>query len=385
MKTAIPSVYPAEGTFEFSTIHIDLSSVTPSARIHYTLDGSQPTMDSPIYCRTEGLLPLRGRKTPTVIVSAFAEADGMDPSRTVRFQYSFRCRDKGTYRHQMLREPSAGCSGIIRIEDFDLDKMYLVIGTERALLIDGGWDEGGDLAGLCEELTGGLPVDLLVAHGHPDHIAQAPAFLEAGHTVYMPHADADAAASFGMILPLDTVRDVPDGHLFDLGGTVLRAYTFPGHTPGGVVLVDEVTGDVFSSDELGNNRRYVPDTAWLQINTTTLESCLRILEGFIARTEGKVKRLFTGHNDEILEAESYLRTFHTALKKAVDGGEEVLVPSLRSAAESFGSGTAAIEGSYRCDPIWAGANLKFLYDRDAAQTPPKYVKGYDPNTKTELD
>lgn len=315
MKTAIPSVYPAEGTFEFSTIHIDLSSVTPGTRIHYTLDGSQPTMDSPVYCRDAGLLPLRGRVAPQVTVSAFAEADGMEPSRTVRFQYSFCCRDKGTYRHQMLREPSRDHSGIIRIEDHDLDKMYLVIGAERALLIDGGWDQGGDLITLCEELTGGLPVDLLVTHGHPDHIAQAPVFLEAGRTVYMPHADAPTAAGFGMVLPLDIVRDVPDGHLFDLGGTTLRAYTFPGHTPGGVVLVDEATGDVFSSDELGNNRRYVPDTAWLQINSTTLESCLRELERFMAQTKGKVKRLFTGHNDEILDAELYLRTFRAALKK----------------------------------------------------------------------
>lgn len=385
MKTALPSVYPAEGAFEFSVIHIDLSSVTPGARIHYTLDGSQPTMDSPVYCRADGLLPLRGRKTPEITVSAFAEADGMEPSRIVRFRYEFRCRSKGAYRHQMLREPGAGCSGLIRIEDFDLDKMYLVIGTERALLIDGGWDEGGDLPALCEELTGGLPVDLLVAHGHPDHIAQAQVFLKAGRTVYMPHADADTTAGFGTVLPMDIVRDVPDGHRFDLGGTVLQAHTFPGHTPGGVILVDEATGDVFSSDELGSNRRYVPDTAWLQIGSASLESCLRTLEAFMAKTEGKVKRIFTGHNDEILEADAYLRVFHAALKKAVDGGEEALVPSLRSAAESFGSGTAAIEGSYRCDPVWAGANLKFLYDRDAARIPPKYARGFDPDIRTELD
>lgn len=63
----------------------------------------------------------------------------------------------------------------------------------------------------------------------------------------------------------------------------------------------------------------------------------------------------------------------------------MLVPSLRSAAGSYGSGTAAIEGSYRCDPIWAGANLKFLYDGDPAQTPPKYVSGYIPDMNTPLD
>lgn len=32
MKTAIPSAYPAEGVFECSPIHIDLSCATPGAR-----------------------------------------------------------------------------------------------------------------------------------------------------------------------------------------------------------------------------------------------------------------------------------------------------------------------------------------------------------------
>lgn len=386
MKTAIPSAYPAEGVFECSPIHIDLSCATPGARIHYTLDGTAPTMESPVYRRERGLLALRRRpeNQGRFTVRAFAEADGMEPSRPEVFEYHLLCRPRGTYRHAMLREPSPGVSGIIRIEDCELDKLYLVIGRERAVLIDAGWDEEGDLPALCGELAGGLPVDLIVAHGHPDHIMQAKNFLLAGKTVYMPHLDAPAAAAFGVKLPLDTVRDIPDGALFDLGGTVLRAYGFPGHTPGGVVLVDEVCGDVFSSDELGNNRRYVPDTAWLQINDTTLESCLKTLEAFMERTDGRLKRIFSGHNDEILEADSYLKVFRRALQKAVDGGDDALVPSLRSAEESFGSGSAAIEGSYRCDPVWAGANLKFIYDRDAAQIPPKYARGFFPNIKTKL-
>jgi glyoxylase-like metal-dependent hydrolase (beta-lactamase superfamily II) len=384
MQTAIPSVYPAEGTFESSSIHIDLACVTPGARIHYTVDGSQPTADSPVYRRELGLLLLKGRETQEITIAAFAEADGLDASPIVRFHYTFNCCPKGVFRHELLREPAAKHSGIIRIEDFDLDKMYLVIGQNRAVLVDAGWDETGDLPALCHALTGGLPIDLIIAHGHPDHIAQIMQFVHAGSRIYMPHADARTAAEFGIELPLDIIHDIPDGTLFDLGGTILRVYSFPGHTPGGIVLVDEATGDVFSSDELGSNRRYIPDTAWLQINDTTLESCLRTLERFMAQTDGKLKRIFTGHNDEILDAQSYLKVFHTALKKAVDGGEDMLVPSLRSAEESFGSGTAAIEGDYRCDPVWAGANLKFLYDLDTVQTPPHYVKGFFPNIKTQL-
>ena len=386
LKTAIPSVYPAEGVFSFSTIHVDLSCATPSARVHYTLDGSEPTMESPVYVRAEGLLPLRGEHgTDTVrVIRAFAEADGREPSAAATFTYRFCCPARGTYRHQILREPSAEAPGLIRIEDFDLDKMYLVIGTERAVLIDGGWDEGGDLPGLCRDLAGGLPVDLAVAHGHPDHIAQANAFLAAGQQVYLPHADEEAIASFGYTIPMDRTLDLVDGMTLDLGGAALRVYGVPGHTPGEVVLLDEKNGDLFASDAFGSNRRYVPDTAWLQIGNCTLESSLRTLDGFLAAAKGKLKRIYTGHNDEILDASAYLGALREAFRKAVDQGEDALVPSLRSAAESFGSGTAAIEGDWRIDPIWAGANLRFLYDADAASTPPRYVKGFIPNMRTEL-
>lgn len=385
-KTAIPSVFPAEGVFEFSTIHVDLSSATPGARVHYTLDGSEPTMDSPVYIRAEGLLPLRGEHGADIrhTLRAFAEADGREPSPVVTFTYRFCCPVNGTYRHQLLREPTADAAGLIRIEDFDLDKMYLLVGTERALLIDAGWDETGDLPGLCRELSGGLPVDLAVAHGHPDHIGQVKAFLEAGSTVYLPHADREAIASFGLDVPVERTLDIVDGISLSLGNTVLRVYGVPGHTPGEVVLLDEGTGDLFSSDAFGNNRRYVPDTAWLQLSECSLESSLQGLERFLKATKGTLRRIFTGHNDEILDAEAYLAALQTALRRAVERGEDALVPSLRSAAESFGSGSAAIEGDWRIDPIWAGANLRFLREADRLAVPPRYARGFNPRIRTEL-
>lgn len=385
-KTAIPSVYPAEGVFEFSTIHVDLSCAAPGARVHYTLDGSEPTMDSPVYVRAEGLLPLRGEHGADTLrtLRAFAEADGREPSPTVTFTYRFCCPAKGRYRHQLLREPTEETAGLIRVEDFDLDKMYLLVGTERALLIDAGWDETGDLPGLCRQLSGGLPVDLVVAHGHPDHIGQVRAFLDAGCRVYLPHADREAIASFGLDIPMEQTLDVAEGMVFPLGNTALRVYGAPGHTPGEVVLLDEGTGDLFASDAFGSNRRYVPDTAWLQISDCSLEASLRVLERFLEAARGKLKRIFTGHNDEILDAEAYLTALRRALLRAVEQGEDALVPSLRSAAESFGSGSAAIEGDWRIDPIWAGANLRFLREADRTAIPPRYAKGFCPEIRTEL-
>lgn len=64
--------------------------------------------------------------------------------------------------------------------------MYLIIGQKRAALIDAGWDYDGDLPALCHALTGGLPVDLLIAHGHPDHVAQAENLLNTAARSTLP-------------------------------------------------------------------------------------------------------------------------------------------------------------------------------------------------------
>jgi hypothetical protein len=82
-KTAIPTVYPREGAYELGWIHIDLSCATPNARIHYTLDGSEPTEKSPVYIRSDGVIPLKSpsEKDTTITVKAFSEADGGYPGR----------------------------------------------------------------------------------------------------------------------------------------------------------------------------------------------------------------------------------------------------------------------------------------------------------------
>ncbi|MGN1014504.1 MAG: MBL fold metallo-hydrolase [Butyricicoccus sp.] len=383
-RTALPSVFPAEGVFE-SSIHVDLSCMTPNARIHYTVDGSTPTMDSPVYRREDGLIPLAGvHGTDTVhTVRAFAEADGMQPSQIATYTYRLCCRPAGTYRHALLREATAETAGLFRIEDFDLDKMYLVVGTERAVLIDAGWDETGDLVGLCHDLIGcDIPLELVVAHAHPDHIAQIPNFLNAGIPVYLPHADRSALDAFDMDISLDGIRDIGGGKVFDLGCTTLKTYAVPGHTPGGIVLLDETTGDLFASDAFGSNRRYIPDSAWLQFGDATIESSLRMLDEFLQQTEGRLTRLFTGHNDDTLDANTYLRTLRQSLARGIAEGNAALTPSLRSAAESFGSGSALIQGNWRLDPCWTSANVKYLYDSDAAAQ--RYAEGYRDDVHTVL-
>ena len=66
--------------------------------------------------------------------------------------------------------------GCYAVDEFGLDMMYVVIGEERALVIDTG-SGAGDFKGLIEEMTS-LPYDVVATHGHGDHVGGAGQFQE---------------------------------------------------------------------------------------------------------------------------------------------------------------------------------------------------------------
>ena len=90
--------------------------------------------------------------------------------------------------------------GVWAIDDRAQDTVYLVVGGERALLLDTGWGVG-DLAGLVASLTD-LPLTVVNSHGHPDHVCGNGQF----QTVHIAEADAGyvreplAAGTRGWIL-----------------------------------------------------------------------------------------------------------------------------------------------------------------------------------------
>ena len=65
--------------------------------------------------------------------------------------------------------------------DYDSDKMYLVQGTDRAMVLDAGYFDADDAANLYEtarKIVGeGKPIDLIIGHPHPDHVQMTHQFL----------------------------------------------------------------------------------------------------------------------------------------------------------------------------------------------------------------
>ena len=72
------------------------------------------------------------------------------------------------------------------IDDHGIDVMYLLTGSEHALLIDTGMGIG-DLAGLVKTLTD-LPVWVVNTHGHVDHVSGNGQFRQ----VHISTEDLDA-------------------------------------------------------------------------------------------------------------------------------------------------------------------------------------------------
>lgn len=165
---------------------------------------------------------------------------------------------------------------IFEINEFDGVSMFLIIGSERALLVDTGVGIG-DLAGFLPRLTD-KPVDVVVTHNHRDHAGNAPRF----ERIYMSVKDKEIAPivrpwtsapsrrqfahrTLGMYperaypwTDEDIVEFTPeqepevigveDGYVFDLGNRKEKVILVPGHTPGSLAILDDLTGCLLAGD-----------------------------------------------------------------------------------------------------------------------------------------
>lgn len=144
-----------------------------------------------------------------------------------------------------------------RIEEYDGENsvyMYLLAGRERAVLIDTGFGTV-DLSGEVRKLTA-LPVEVILTHGHFDHIGGASLFEKvymhgADRELYRLHSGEKHRAHFPQYSfppPKDGILPIEDGTVFDLSGRTLRVIHTPGHSPGSVCVLDEERRWLFTGD-----------------------------------------------------------------------------------------------------------------------------------------
>lgn len=184
------------------------------------------------------------------------------------------------------------------IDEFDCASIFLIIGEERALLIDTGFGIG-DLRGAVEMLTD-KPITLVISHSHADHCGGAYQFEEAwayeksplvtgtvdprfanrtleqknaarkddirliasrqkGHLGYayslhnLYGYDIDEMYEHTADEPQPVYHPIKDGQEFDLGGRVITAYYAPGHAMDEMVFLDHKERILFSGDAINYN------------------------------------------------------------------------------------------------------------------------------------
>jgi glyoxylase-like metal-dependent hydrolase (beta-lactamase superfamily II) len=148
-------------------------------------------------------------------------------------------------------------------------KSYLVIGSDRAALIDTGMGVG-DIRRLVEEITP-LPISVIQSHAHNDHIGGAWQFHDVG--IHQSEAgdlatgqsaarltnwfaESELSGSLppgfnpvGYSIPGKTpTRMYDDGDIVALGGRTLEVIHAPGHSRGGLVLLDLANRTLYSTD-----------------------------------------------------------------------------------------------------------------------------------------
>lgn len=155
---------------------------------------------------------------------------------------------------------------IIRIIDSFGVAMYLVMGNEKACLIDTGCGFG-DLLSYVRELTD-KPIFVLLTHGHFDHACGASQF----HEVYMNSNDIEIASLhtsrqfvtglfekfYQKSLPntyqqpiVSSFYDLEDGQRFDCGGITIEAIQVKGHTQGMMMILVEEEKIIIYGDACG--------------------------------------------------------------------------------------------------------------------------------------
>ena len=212
--------------------------------------------------------------------------------------------------------------------------MHLVIGSEKALLIDTGIGVG-DLKAFVQTITD-LPIVVVNTHGHPDHSAGNFQFDK----VYMHENDFALADMFmnednilgtarriaesnpevandiltehenytkPQLVPID------EGYVFDLGDRKLEVIWVPGHTMGSICLIDKANKQLFSGD---NNNTHV----WLFLDgCPPAEKYLESLEHLQSYAKD-FNILFLGHGEPL--DKEYLNEIHTCVENILDGNCE---------------------------------------------------------------
>jgi len=233
-----------------------------------------------------------------------------------------------------IYEVAGGVYAIYEPYHFEEIISYVILGSEHAILLDTGMGVG-DIRAEAENITR-LPISVVNTHWHYDHIAGNYQFED----VWAFDDDFEVRkieegfsnAEFGYRMGPEWIcRPLPNGygpdnywgrpskvtrrlkHLeeIDLGGRTLVVHHTPGHSPGGLCLVDRQERLLFSGDT------YYPVTLYCNLERSNFDDYLRSME-YLAALCGEIRQVVPSHN-EALVPPAEITAAYEGFKKIGDG------------------------------------------------------------------
>ncbi len=232
-------------------------------------------------------------------------------------------------RHRTDIEITDLGEGIYCLNEYDLDNVFLVVGDEKACLID----TGAGIADLSA-VVGGLtdkPLTVLITHAHADHAGGAvwfkdvyihPVDLKRGRYYCHPSGKMYFLSMHKYKRKSHNVRmsdcfqkkytprfhPIEEGFTLDLGGRKIETYFTPGHTRGSLTFRDTLTGALFAGDNVN------PMVTLHFPNATTVEKWKAGAEKTL-KIAGD-KPVYIGHGKGPLDK--------TLTEKAIEYAEEIM-------------------------------------------------------------
>jgi hydroxyacylglutathione hydrolase len=227
---------------------------------------------------------------------------------------------------------------------FEASFMYLLVGSERALLIDTGAVEDPEQMPLAETVMGLLPVrgdstiPLIVAHSHShsDHRAGDSQFLDLPAVQVAPQGLENIRAFHG----LDAW---PSGAAqLDLGGRIVDILPAPGHHSDHLLFYDRRTALLFSGDFLLPGRLLIDDAAAYQASAIRIADFLK---------DRPIAHILGGHLELDVDGQPYSRgSQYRPNERRLELGKDDLL-ALSRAFESFNGFYARHPNFILSDPL----------------------------------
>ncbi|WP_323097492.1 MBL fold metallo-hydrolase [Intrasporangium sp. YIM S08009] len=199
-----------------------------------------------------------------------------------RWIHGSRSRRHRTDPDHQVEQLAAGTVLVRQSKDLTYEAPFvlLLLGRERALLVDTGAIPGEGLRAVVDEQVDawtraegldGLELVVAHSHSHGDHVAGDGAFADRPRTTVVAHDAASVHAFFGLTqpdaspspdAPSTDASPTPDASVpFDLGGRVVDVLAIPGHHAASVAFHDRATGLLHTGDTVYPGRLYVDDPA----------------------------------------------------------------------------------------------------------------------------